>query len=275
MIYRMKLQNEPFKQIKKEIKKIEIRLNDEKRKIFEINDYIEFTNITTLEIMFVKITNLCHFESFEDLFNNFDNSILGCGSYEEMYKYYSKEEEKKYGVLGIEIKVLPKVNQVIHNEDNLTLNDANKVTLRAKLIVENNNDEILICHMGVKYFLIGGHIDNDESDEQCLTREVAEESGVTLDFSNILPIASSNYINKDYPQNGDITYTNTNYYAIKYDLVPNIEMQNLTEEEKKENFKLMYIPKNEVINFLENTKEINATLSDTIMAIKVYLNLQK
>lgn len=275
MIYRMKLQNEPFKQIKKEIKKIEIRLNDEKRKIFEINDYIEFTNITTLEIMFVKITNLYHFKNFEDLFNNFDNSILGCGSYEEMYKYYSKEEENKYGVLGIEIKVLPKVNQVIHNEDNLTLNDANKVTLRAKLIVENNNDEILICHMGVKYFLIGGHIDNDESDEQCLTREVAEESGVTLDFSNILPIASSNYINKDYPKNGDITYTNTNYYAIKYDLVPNIEMQNLTEEEKKENFKLMYIPKNEVINFLENTKEINATLSDTIMAIKVYLNLQK
>ncbi|MDY4619180.1 MAG: NUDIX domain-containing protein [Bacilli bacterium] len=275
MIYRMKLQNEPFKQIKKEIKKIEIRLNDEKRKIFEINDYIEFTNITTLEIMFVKITNLYHFKSFEKLFNNFDNSILGCGSYEEMYKYYSREEEKKYGVLGIEIKVLPKVNQVIHNEDNLTLNDANKVTLRAKLIVENNNDEILICHMGVKYFLIGGHIDNDESDEQCLTREVAEESGVTLDFSNILPIASSNYINKDYPKNGDITYTNTNYYAIKYDLVPNIEMQNLTEEEKKENFKLMYIPKNEVINFLENTKEINATLSDTIMAIKVYLNLQK
>lgn len=275
MIYRMKLQNEPFKQIKKEIKKIEIRLNDEKRKIFEINDYIEFTNITTLEIMFVKITNLYHYKNFEDLFNNFDNSILGCGSYEEMYKYYSREEENKYGVLGIEIKVLPKVNQVIHNEDNLTLNDANKVTLRAKLIVENNNDEILICHMGVKYFLIGGHIDNDESDEQCLTREVAEESGVTLDFSNILPIASSNYINKDYPQNGDITYTNTNYYAIKYDLVPNIEMQNLTEEEKKENFKLMYIPKNEVINFLENTKEINATLSDTIMAIKVYLNLQK
>ena len=275
MIYRMKLQNEPFKQIKKEIKKIEIRLNDEKRKIFEINDYIEFTNITTLEIMFVKITNLCHFESFEDLFNYFDKSTLGCGSYEEMYKYYSREEENKYGVLGIEIKVLPKVNQVIHNEDNLTLNDPNKVTLRAKLIVENNNDEILICHMGVKYFLIGGHIDNDESDEQCLTREVAEESGVTLDFSNILPIASSNYINKDYPKNGDITYTNTNYYAIKYDLVPNIEMQNLTEEEKKENFKLMYIPKNEVINFLENTKEINATLSDTIMAIKVYLNLQK
>lgn len=275
MIYRMKLQNEPFKQTKKGTKEIEIRLNDEKRKAFKINDYIEFTNISTLEIMFVKITNLYNFKNFEELFNHFDNSTLGGGTYEEMYDYYSKEEENKYGVLGIEIKVLPKVNQVIHNEDNLTLNDANKVTRRAKLIVENSKEEILICHMGVKYFLIGGHIDNDESDEQCLTREVAEESGVTLNFSNILPIASSNYINKDYPKEGTITYTNTNYYAIKYDLVPNIEMQNLTEEEIKENFKLMYIPKNEVINFLENNKEINATLSDTIMAIKVYLNLQK
>lgn len=94
MIYRMKLQNEPFKQIKKGTKEIEIRLNDEKRKMFKINDYIEFTNISTLEIMFVKITNLYHFKNFEDLFNYFDNSTLGCSSYEEMYKYYSKEEKK-------------------------------------------------------------------------------------------------------------------------------------------------------------------------------------
>lgn len=278
MIYRMKLQNEPFNQIKVGTKKIEIRLNDEKRKVFKINDYIEFTNITTLEIMFVKITNLYHFESFEKMFNNFDNSLLGGGSYKEMYNYYSKEEENKYGVLGIEIEVLPKVNQVIHNEDNLTLNDANRVTRRAKLIVENSKEEILICHMGTNYFLIGGHVDKDESDEECLTREVAEESGVTLNFSNILPIASSNYINKDYPEEDTITYTNSNYYALKYDLVPNIEMQNLTQEEINENFELMYIPKSEVINFLEKNKETcqrKGTLSDTIMAIKVYLNLQK
>ena len=74
MIYRMKLQNEPFNQIKLGTKEIETRLNDDKRKMFKINDYIEFTNITTLEIMFVRITNLYHFKNFEDLFNYFDNS---------------------------------------------------------------------------------------------------------------------------------------------------------------------------------------------------------
>lgn len=274
----MKLQNAPFKLIEDGIKKIEIRLNDEKRKVLKINDYIEFTDITTLEIMFVKITNLYHFENFEELFNHFDNSTLGGGTYEEMYDYYSKADENKYGVLGIEIELLPKINQVTHNENNLTLNDVNRITRRAKLIVENSKEEILICHMGTNYFLIGGHVDNDESDEECLTREVAEESGVRLNFSNILPIASSNYINKNYPEEGTITYTNSNYYALKYDLVPNIEMQNLTQEEINENFELMYIPKSEVISFLETNKETcqrKGTLSDTIMAIKVYLNLQK
>ena len=91
----MKLQNEPFNQIKLGTKEIEIRLNDEKRKIFEINDYIEFTNITTLEIMFVKITNLYHFKNFEDLFNYFDNSTLGCGSYEECINIIQKKRKIK------------------------------------------------------------------------------------------------------------------------------------------------------------------------------------
>lgn len=275
MIYRMKLQNKPFKQIEGGSKKIEIRLNDEKRSLFNVNDYIEITNISTLEIMFVKITNLYHFESFEMLFNHFDNSILGSSCYENLYNYYSKEDETLYGVLGIEIETLPKFNQIIHNENNLTLMDVNKIVRRSKLIVENSKGEILICHMGTKYFLIGGHIDNDESDEQCLTREVYEESGVKIKFKNILPIASSNYINKDY---NNITYINTNYYFIKYDLIPDIKNQNLTQEEKNKNFNLIYIPKSEVLVFLEKNRKIsqeNGTLSDTIMAIKVYLNLQK
>lgn len=278
MIYRMKLQDEPFKQIKNGTKKIEIRLNDEKRKLLKTSDYIEFTNIKTLEILFVQITNLYHFDSFKKLFENFDNKILGGGSYEKMYDYYSKKDEIKYGIIGIEINNILNVKQIIHNEDNLTLMDVNKVTRRAKLIVENNKGEILLCQMGTNYFLIGGHVDNDESDEECLLREVYEEAGVKLDFSNILPIACSNYINKDYPEKGTNTYTNSNYYYLKYDLIFNIKNQHLTNEELKENFKLMYVSKNKIIDFLNDkllTCQRKGTLIDTIMAINVYLNLQK
>ena len=74
------------------------------------------------------------------------------------------------------------------------------------------------------------------------------------------------------------TYTNSNYYYLKYDLIFNIKNQHLTNEELKGNFKLMYVSKNKIIDFLNDkllTCQRKGTLIDTIMAINVYLNLQK
>ncbi len=57
MIHEMNLNDTPFKRIKKGTKTIELRLNDEKRQLLHIKDYIEFTNRSTLEKMLVEITN--------------------------------------------------------------------------------------------------------------------------------------------------------------------------------------------------------------------------
>ena len=46
MKHEMKLNNKPFEKIKKGTKTIELRLNDEKRQLLKVNDYIEFNNIT-------------------------------------------------------------------------------------------------------------------------------------------------------------------------------------------------------------------------------------
>ena len=43
MKYNMKLNNEPFNLIKNGTKTVELRLNDEKRKLLNIGDKIEFT----------------------------------------------------------------------------------------------------------------------------------------------------------------------------------------------------------------------------------------
>lgn len=110
MIHEMKLHNSPFKKIKDGTKTIEMRLNDEKRQKIKINDEIVFINRTTLEQIKVKVINLHHFNSFEELYKNFNKISLGYEEKEEanpkdMEKYYSKEECQKYGVLGIEIKL--------------------------------------------------------------------------------------------------------------------------------------------------------------------------
>ena len=111
MKHEMKLNNEPYINIKNGAKTIELRLNDEKRQLLKIDDLIEFTNRDTLEQMVVKIENLYHYPSFDELYKHFDKVSMGYKESEiadpkDMEKYYSKEEQKKYGVLGIEIKQL-------------------------------------------------------------------------------------------------------------------------------------------------------------------------
>lgn len=109
MKHEMKLNNDPFKNIKNGTKTIELRLNDEKRQLLKIKDLIEFTNRETLEQMLVEIKNLYHYPSFEELYKHFDKVAMGYNEDEEanpkdMEEYYPKEEQEKYGVLGIEIK---------------------------------------------------------------------------------------------------------------------------------------------------------------------------
>ena len=109
MKHEMKLNNGPFKNIKNGTKTIELRLNDEKRQLLKIKDLIEFTNRETLEQLLVEIENLYHYPSFEELYKHFDKVAMGYKEDEkadpkDMEEYYSKEEQEKYGVLGIEIK---------------------------------------------------------------------------------------------------------------------------------------------------------------------------
>lgn len=111
MIIEMKLQDSPFNQIKNGTKTIELRLYDEKRKQIKINDKIIFTNINTNEKLTVLVTNLHIYDSFEELYKHFDKVSLGYNIDEEanpkdMELYYSNEEQSKYGVIGIEIKLI-------------------------------------------------------------------------------------------------------------------------------------------------------------------------
>lgn len=113
MKHEMKLNNEPFECIKNGTKTIELRLNDEKRKLLKVGDYIEFTNRVTNEKLLVEVIDLFKYNSFEELYKHFNKIEMGYSINEEanpkdMENYYSKEEQEKYGVLGIKIKKLTK-----------------------------------------------------------------------------------------------------------------------------------------------------------------------
>lgn len=110
MKHEMKLQRKPFNSIKSGVKTIEMRLYDEKRRLINVGDIIEFTNRETDEKLNVSVVKLHIFKNFGELYNSFDKVYLGYKENEEaspndMNIYYSEEEQNKYGVVGIELKL--------------------------------------------------------------------------------------------------------------------------------------------------------------------------
>ena len=109
--HNMNLDNDPFSRIKNETKTIELRLNDEKRQLLKENDLIEFTNRETLDVIMVEVLRLYKYSNFEELYKHFNKIAMGydkedIANPKDMEKYYSKEEQDKYGVIGIEIRML-------------------------------------------------------------------------------------------------------------------------------------------------------------------------
>lgn len=111
MTHQMKLQNSPFYSIKSGKKTIEMRLNDEKRKLIKIGDAIEFTHMENGEKVLTCVVNLTPFPSFKELYDHFDKTALGyemdeIADHTDMSKYYDEKEILLYGVLAIEIKLI-------------------------------------------------------------------------------------------------------------------------------------------------------------------------
>ena len=106
----MRLHKEPFELIKNGSKTIELRLYDEKRQMINLGDTITFENRSDGDKIQVKVIALYIYPSFEELYKHFDKESLGynkddIANPKDMEKYYSIEEQNKYGVLGIEIKI--------------------------------------------------------------------------------------------------------------------------------------------------------------------------
>lgn len=113
MIHEMKLQPKYFNYILNGTKRIEIRLYDEKRQQIKLNDTIKFLKEPELNESFcVKVVGLLRYNSFEDMFKDFDIDVLSDKSMtkdqliDELETFYSKEKQLQYGVLGIKFELL-------------------------------------------------------------------------------------------------------------------------------------------------------------------------
>ena len=113
MTHEMKLQPKYFDYILNGTKRIEIRLNDEKRKKIKLGDIIKFLKETDLKESFeAQVIGLLKYNSFEELLRDYDISILSDANMTKdelistLEQFYTKEKQKQYGVLGIRIELI-------------------------------------------------------------------------------------------------------------------------------------------------------------------------
>ena len=168
------------------------------------------------------------------------------------------------------------MKEVIYNYDLLNDEDITEVVIRAKALIINNKNIILGNENNIFQFP-GGHLEENETLEECLKREVLEETGIEIENSEIKrPFMKVTFKNKDWPSSGNNRKAEIYYYLIETNKNPNLDKINYTEHEKQGNFKLEIIPLNKAISIIKknipNNEKNKVIAPDMIMAIAEYLN---
>lgn len=165
----------------------------------------------------------------------------------------------------------------IYNYDNITPDKIDEVTTRARAILINSNDEVLMCYSnGLQHYEFpGGHLENNETLEEGLKREIKEETGITIDEKRINPFYVIKYYCKNYHGTGKNRLVEIYYFLVCTDLIYDVSKIKLDENEKYENYECRYIDIKKLKSILfenrQTIRETNSSLDDTIFVYEEFL----
>lgn len=171
------------------------------------------------------------------------------------------------------------MKEILHNEDNLKLDEITETVIRVKALLINNGKIFIGNENGVFQFP-GGHLEEGEEFNTCLKREILEETGIEIEDNEIeKPFLKISMLSKNWPVPGKNRNCEIYYYAINTNKKPNLAKTNYTENEKKNNYKIEEIDLHEAINKIKENmpnNEMNSVISpDMISALEIYLDKEK
>ena len=107
----MKVNTEYYNYFINGTKRIEIRINDEKRRSIKIGDKIRIIKNPEKDESFVaEVIGLLYYRNFSELLYDIDIELVADKEYtkERLMKvldtFYTQEEQKEYGIVGIRLK---------------------------------------------------------------------------------------------------------------------------------------------------------------------------
>lgn len=168
------------------------------------------------------------------------------------------------------------MKETIYNYDYLTETDITETVIRIKALIINDN-KILIGNENNVFQFPGGHLEEDETFNECLKREVLEETGIEIEDNEIdRPFMKVTFMNKNWPEVGKNRKAEIYYYIIKTNKNPDLSKTNYTENELKNNYKIEVFDIDKAVEKIKQNipnNEKNKVISpDMISAIDEYLN---
>lgn len=143
---------------------------------------------------------------------------------------------------------------IVINDNNLSNDDIHKFGNKVRAILLEN-DKILISHYGGVILLPGGSIDEGETQDEAIIRELKEEIGIDYDIKDLVQVLCLKYYQSNYyTRNNEIInrLITTQYYLGQYNGIK-INKTRRTDKEIKDNFHLQLMKIDDLLKTIDET----------------------
>ena len=169
------------------------------------------------------------------------------------------------------------MKEIIYNPDNLKDEDMDELVVRTKGLLINSKNEITLGYSHKTYQFPGGHLEEGESLEECLLREIKEETGIELKDYNLKPFLRTVYYTDNYKKSGKSRKNEIYFYVINTDEVVNMDNSNLDDWEREGNYIAKTMPIEEaekiIISSVKDNPINEVIVNEMLEALKVYKKL--
>lgn len=166
------------------------------------------------------------------------------------------------------------MKEVKFNDDNINENNIDKVVVRTKALLINDKNEILLGFCDNTYQFPGGHLEEGESLEECLKREIKEETGLEININNLSPFLKISHFHRNYNHQNENRRNDLYYYFVKCDLNYDLANTHYDELELKHNFKLQVVKLDNIeellLEYIDKNPINKFVTEEMLIALKEY-----
>ncbi len=142
------------------------------------------------------------------------------------------------------------MEKIIFNEYNLKEEELELTVIRVKGLIINSQNKILIAHNNDTYQFPGGHLEENETKDECIIREIQDETGITLSIDEEPFLCIETYDN-NYFGTGKKVKNCIYYYRFFTEELPDFSKTHYDELELETDFNLFYINFSNLKEFIE------------------------